>query len=567
MVGAGILIVAAALAFGPLKRQLTRVPRVLGISKAPQVAVLSFQSIGGQSSDQAFADGLSDVITSELTQLTDRYALQVIPATELRSAKVDSVAAAKQMYGVDLVVEGSIQPVANMVRATFSVIDAHTGRQVKAGTISVAADDPFGLQDQLADNIVRALGIDISSAERTRISARGTTASAAYDEYLQGLGYLQDYQKKENLDQAIAAFNRSLQHDSAYGLAYAGLGEAFWHKYRELKDTSAISDATLACQRALAIDSELVEGHRCLGEVLSSSGKYSEASQQFEMAIKKRPTDDQSVRGLGMAYEQLKEYQKAETTYQRAIELRPHYWAGYNWLGTLYFKRGQYEKALQAFDRVIAIAPDNYRGYNNAGGIHILRGEFGKALEEFARSVQIRPSFAGYSNLGTAYFFQRRFLDAVTAYSQALKLNDRDYVSWGNMGDAQYFTPEQRGAASESYRKAISLADESLKVNSKDAYALGSKAMYYAMLNEREQADRCIRQALQLKSEGPDAWWQASVVYSQLGRKDETLAAIQSALAAGLSSSYVKSAPYFDGLRSEPRFQQLIQSAEKLERR
>jgi tetratricopeptide (TPR) repeat protein/predicted Ser/Thr protein kinase len=549
----------------PAMRQARRVSRVLGISKAPQVAVLSFQSIGGKQSDQAFADGLSDVITSELTQLTDRYALQVVPATEVRSSKVTSVASAKQMYGVDLVVEGSIQPVANMIRATFSVIDAHTGRQVKAGTISVPADDPFGLQDQLADNIVRALGLDVSSSDQKRITARGTTASAAYDEYLQGLGYLEDYQKKENIDQAIGAFNRALQHDSAYALAYAGLGEAYWYKYREQKDSSAISDATLACQRALAIDRDLVEGHRCLGEVFSSTGKYSEAAQQLEVAVKTRPTDDQAVRGLGMAYEKLSDFQKAEATYQRAIDLRPHYWAGYNWLGSFYFKRGQYEKALQEFHHVIAIAPDNYRGYNNAGAIYLLNGDFAGAENVFGRSVQIQPSFAGYSNLGTAYFFQRRFSDAVGAYSQSIRLNGQDYVTWGNLGDAQYFSPNQRASSSESYRKAIVLADQALKVNPKDAYALGSSAIYHAMLGDREQAEDSLQHALALKPEGPDVWWQASVMYSQFSRNDETLHALQSAVAAGFSSAYINSAPYFDNLRSDARFQQLIRSAERLE--
>ncbi len=559
-----VLIVAAGLIVA--SRQASRVSQVLGISKAPQVAVLSFQSIGGKPSDQAFADGLSDVITTELTQLTDRYALQVVPATEVRSAKVNSVASARQMYGVDLVVEGSIQPVANMVRATYSVIDARTGRQVKAGTVSVASDDPFGLQDQLADNIVRSLGIDVSSSDQKRITARGTTASAAYDEYLQGLGYLKDYQKKENIEQAIGAFNQALQHDSAYALAYAGLGEAYWNKYREQKDTSAISDATLACQRALAIDNELVEGHRCLGEVFSSTGKYSEAAQQLEMAVKKRPTDDQAVRALGMAYEQLKEFQKAEATYQRAIDLRPHYWAGYSWLGNFYFRRGQYQKALESFRQVIAIAPDNYRGYNNAGAIYILQGNFGGAVEVFERSVQIQPSLASYSNLGTAYFFQRRFVEAVAVYTKAVRLNDRTYVLWGNLGDALYFAPEQRSLAPESYRKAIALANEDLKVNAKDAYALGSNAMYYAMLGDRDQSERAMRQALDLAPEGPNVWWQASVVYSQLGRKEDTLNALQFALAAGLSSSYIDSAPYFDDLRSDTRFQQLIKSAERLEK-
>ncbi len=563
---AALVIVAAAIMVAVAIPNLQRVGRALGLSKAPQIAVLPFQSIGGERSDKAFAEGLSDVITSELTQLSDRYVLQVVPANDVRSQGVNSAQAARQQFGVDLVVEGSLQPVANMLRATYSVVDAHTGRQVRAGTVSVSAGDPFGLQDQLANGIVRALGIEVRAGERARLAGRGTTVSAAYDDYLQGLGYLEDYQNKENLNQAIASFNRALEHDSSYALAYAGLGEAHWHKYREFNDASEISDAALACERAAAIESDLVEAHRCLGEVYASSGRYKEAAQQLEMAVSKRPTDDESVRALGMAYERLRDFAQAEATYRRAIDLRPHYWGGYSWLGAFYASRGQYDKALQMFERVVATAPDNYRGYNNAGGIYIFQGNFEKAIKEFERSVQLRPSFAGYSNLGTAYFFQGHYPEAAAAYTQAVKLNERDYVSWGNLGDAQYFAPGQRGSSPDSYRKAIELGEAALQVNPKNAGALGSVAMYYAMLGQKTEAEDYLRRALALKPEGPDMWWQASVVYAQLGRVDDTLGALQSALAAGLSSAYIKSAPYFNNLQTDARFQQLIKSAEKLER-
>ncbi len=563
---AAALLIAIAIVLGFAGRDLRTASRALGLSKAPQIAVLPFQSVGGERSDKAFAEGLSDVITSELTQLSDRYVLQVVSANDVRSQGVNSAQAARQQFGVDLVVEGSLQPVANMLRATYSVVDARTGRQVRAGTVSVPAGDPFGLQDQLANGIVRALGIDLRAGERARLGGRGTTISAAYDDYLQGLGYVENYQSKENLDLALAAFNRALQHDSSFALAYAGLGEAYWHRYREASDASAISDAALACERAVALESDLVEGHRCLGEVYASSGKYKEAAQQLEMAVSNRPTDDESVRALAMAYQRLREFDKAEATFRRAIDLRPHYWGGYSWLGAFYATRGEYDKALDMFSRVVATAPDNYRGYANMAGIYIFQGNFEKAISQFERSVQLSPNFAGYSNLGTAYFYQRRYSEAAAAYTQAIKLNERDYVSWGNLGDAQYFAG-QRAAASETYQKAIALAKAALEVNPDNAGALGSLAMYFAMLDQKSEAEDYLRRALALKPEGPDMWWQASVVYAQLARTDDTLKALQSALAAGLSSAYITSAPYFNNLHADPRFQQLISSAEKLERR
>jgi serine/threonine-protein kinase len=562
---AALLLAVAFGAVFPAARNARRIGNVLGLSKAPLVAVLPFQNVGGQQSGQAFTDGLEDVVTSELTQLTDRYILQVVPASEIRAQSVRSAKTAREQYGVDLVVEGSLQQVANMWRATYTVVDARTGQQVKAGTVSVSVGDPLGLQDQLANGIAKSLGIRVSETDRDRLAASGTMVSAAYDNYLQGLGYMQDYHKSENLDMAVAAFNQALHYDGSYALAYAALGEAHWHKYAEQNIAPEISDASLACQRALAIKSDLVEGYRCLGDVYGSSGKYQEAAQQLELAVAKRPTDDESVRALGTAYTKLHEYTKAEAAYRHAIELRPHYWAGYNWLGAFYASRGQYQNALKMFEKVIAIAPDNYRGYNNAGGIYILQGNFAKAIEEFEKSVPIRPSFAGYSNLGTAYFFQRRYQEAIVAYSHAVQLNEHDAASWGNLGDAQYFAPGQRNLSVASYEKAIEIGRQQLSVNSKDPDVLGRMAVYNAMLDRPEKATDLLKSALAIKHDSPDMWWRASVVYATQRDASQTILALQSALAAGFSSAYITSAPYFDNLRSDPRFQQLIQSAEHLE--
>ena len=566
-IGVAIALAAIVLAaFIPILRNSRRIGSALGLSKAPLVAVLPFQNIGSQQSGQAFTDGLSDVVTSELTQLTDRYSLQVVPSSEIRSENIHSAKTARQLFGVDLTVEGSLQQVANMWRVTYNVVDARTGRQVKAGSISTPAGDPLGLQDQLASSIASSLGVDVKANDRDRLVARGTTVSAAYDNYLQGVGYMQDYHKAENLDAAISAFDQALHYDSAYALAYAGLGEAHWHKYMNQSVPSELSDASLACQRALAIQPELPEGYRCLGNVDISSGKFQEAAQQLEVAVAKRPTDDGSVRALALAYEQLHQYSQAEATFRHAIDLRPHYWAGYSWLGFYYSKRGQYDNALKMFEKVIAIAPDNYRGYNNAGGIYILQGNFAKAIEEFSKSVPIRPSYGGYINLGTAYFFQRRYQEAVTAYTHAVQLKGNDFVPWGNLGDAQYFAPGQRELSSQSYLKAIDLAEQQLKIDNKDPNTIARLAVYNAMLGRNKEATDFLKSALSLKHDSPDLWLWASVVHAQQGDDTQTIQALQSALAAGLSSNYVTASPYFDKLHSDPRFQQLVSSAKNLER-
>src|SRR4029077_16706074 len=103
--------------------------------------------------------------------------------------------------------------------------------------------------------------------------AHGTVDPAAYTYYLSGRGYLQDYTKPENLKAAVDVFKQALGRDPNYAMAFAALGETYWHQYCELRALSQIANASMACQPALAIDPKLAEAHACLGTVFSDTGK------------------------------------------------------------------------------------------------------------------------------------------------------------------------------------------------------------------------------------------------------------------------------------------------------
>jgi tetratricopeptide (TPR) repeat protein len=93
------------------------------------------------------------------------------------------------------------------------------------------------------------------------------------------------------------------------------------------------------------------------------------------------------------------------------------------------------------FQQVTALAPDNLRGYQNLGGAYTALGYFNQALPVLERAVALRPSPTVYSNLGTVYFYLRRFSDAARTYEKAVKLDDQDFVLWGNLAEAYYWTP------------------------------------------------------------------------------------------------------------------------------
>jgi tetratricopeptide (TPR) repeat protein/TolB-like protein len=558
---AGALLALALAGTVPAVRWLLRDWISGPIPERRDLAVLPFAVVGADPQIQAFADGLSETLTAKLTQLTERQPLAVVPAREVRQARVTDDGRARREFGVNLVLEGSLHRSGDTVRVTQELVDARTHRQLRAEVVTASFADPFGLEDKIAEETMNMLELELGPGERRALASHGTVEPAAYEAYVRGRGYLLDYQKPESLAGALTVFRQALALDSHYALAYAGLGETYWRKYEFDKDPQWIGPAREACRQAIQLDERASEGHICLGQLEEGTGAYEEAAREYQRAIDLDPTNNDAYGGLASAYEALSKPELAESTYRKAIALRPDYWGPYNWLGAFYFSHARYPDAEQMFKKVVDLAQDNYNGYNNLGGIYLMEGRWADAIPMFERSASIRPNPASSSNLGSAYFNLRRFQEAVRAYQDAARLDPRNYELWGNLADAETWVPELREQAREAYRKALALAGGALQVNPRDAKVLGYVAWYHASLGEKAQALDSVKHALQLAPHDPELLYNAALVYNQLGDSGRALAWAQQAVAAGFPTNAIASAPYFDGLRDRPEFQQLIRKS------
>ncbi|MCU1308910.1 MAG: serine/threonine protein kinase with repeat, partial [Candidatus Angelobacter sp.] len=559
LVTLAFLLITALLAFAPSLKRLISSPRTAASPGATQVAVLSFTSANGDASTSALSRGLAENLTVKLTQLTDRYPLQVVPASEIRAQSVNTVDQANANLGAGLVVEGNLQQSGERMRVNFSLVDAHTRRQLRAGTITAEVNDPFSLEDRVVDSVLKLLDVELAAQDRALITAHTTTQPAAYDFYLRGRGYLQDYEKPENIDSAIAVFNRALDHDPNYALAYAGLGESFWHKYEHTHDSNWLDKSTTACERANTLGPNLANGSTCLGMVYNETGNYEKAARQFQRALQLDPTSDDSYRGLAFAYEHLQNFDDAEAIYRRAISLRPHYWAGYNWLGSFYVSRGRYADAVEMFKQVVALAPDSFRGHSNLGATYLAWGRYSDAVPILERSIAIRPTAVELSNLGAAYFYQRRFPDAARTYEQALRLDSKRFDIVGNLAEAYYWIPGKRPQSIATYKQAIPLAEQAVASNPRDSGMLTTLAVYYAMVGDRTKAARLTRQGVALAPNDPEILLTAALAFAQIRDDDQTLRFVEQSIAAGLNPNRIADSPSLDRFGSNPRLKDLVQ--------
>jgi serine/threonine protein kinase/tetratricopeptide (TPR) repeat protein len=529
-------------------------------ARQKQLAILPFRAVEGGPEAASFTDGLTATLTAKLTQLTDNHSLGVISASEIQAKHVTTADQAYAEFGVNLVLEGSLSKSGDMLRINYALVDPQTRRQLHAESITLAASDPFAVQDQVVNGAVRMLGLEVPPSEREALDSHGTQVPAAYTLYLQGRGYLQNYDKPENNDSAIQVFQQALKLDPNYALAYAGLGDAYWKKFTDDKDPQWVQSSRESCQKAVRLDPNLAAAHECLGTLYSGTGRYEDAVTEFESTLKTEPTNDDAYRGLAKTYEELGKLPEAEKTYQRAIDLRPQYWAGYNWLGAFYANHTRYADAAKMFSKVISLAPDSFRGYSNLAAANVAQGKYTEAIVNLNHSISIRPSSRAYANLGMAYFCLRRFDEAAQSFEQAAKLNDKFYEAWWDLGDAYSFVPAKSGLAKGAYEKCVSLANEAVSVDPRDSLALSIRGICKAMLGDRAAAFADLGRADSIAPGDAEVSFDTALVYNHFGDTDQALRWLGKAVSAGYSPSVARDYPFFDNLRSDPRFQKIFQS-------
>jgi serine/threonine-protein kinase len=561
-VAIGLLVTAVAAAIALIWRMPKRTGSLAGDEALPSELVILPVS-GTDNDTTAFGNGLVETLTTRLTQLSQDHNLQVVPASDVREKKVKSLADASREFGATLGLTLDVERAGDEIRVNYTLADAKQHKSLRAGMITKAAADPFALEDSVADSVVTALQIQLTPSEKSALVAHGTAKPGAYDFYLRGRGYLDDFQEVKNVEAAISEFNHALEEDPNFAQAYAGLGEAYWRKYRDTADTAWVANAKSACERAVALRSEEAAGHDCLGMVYNGTGEFQNAVNEYQRATDLQPTDYAAFRGLSVAYEHLKQNGAAEELMKKAISLRPDYWSNYNDLGGLYRREGRYSEAESQFSEVIRLVPDSWVGYGNLGAIYLGEGQLSKALPLLEQSVQIKADSDNTSNLAYSYFAMRRYADAARIFEEAATLNPNRYEIVGNLGDAYYWAPGLRAKSYPVYRRASELARGHLRVNPNDADALAYLAGYEAALGEASSAKHDIARAMELAPTDNDVLFDAAIVYNMLAMQDRALDCLERVVSAGYSRESLLDSPDLDNLHGNSRFKQLVEAGPK----
>lgn len=213
----------------------------------------------------AFGKGLLEDVAAKLSQLSANHDLEVVAARTLEDQKIATLEDAKKEFGVNLGLTVSLEQSNDLVRASYSLTDAKSGKNLAGNSITAPVSDLFTIEDRLANGAAAVLQLPLRSEEKQVLGAHSTSLPEAYQYFVQGRGYLMDPRKPENLTSAEIVFKQALKIDPNFGEADAGLGQAYWLRYQLGKQKQWIAPAQQACTKAIDLANAGAEGHMCLG--------------------------------------------------------------------------------------------------------------------------------------------------------------------------------------------------------------------------------------------------------------------------------------------------------------
>src|SRR5437660_9065542 len=368
-------------------------------ANAKSVAVLAFANMSDDRGSEYFSDGISEEL---LTVLQKIPGLHVAARTSAFSFKGKNATAQEigQKLGVAHLVEGSVRKAGDVVRIAARLTQANTGEEQWSENYTRNLKDVFAVQTELAQTIVEQLrgqltGGAANPTTKAEIQAEvraaekgGTKNVEAHESYLQGRFFLNRHSEKET-DQARAAFERAVQLDPKFALAWAGLAQTHvWDcNYATEGGQKGFNDhlaaARDAVERAFALEPNLPDA------------LYPKATIETNFDY---------------------DWKGAADTLRKALALTPQDPALLMWAGNLAAARGGKTESLEFNRRAVALDPVNAQAREFLASGLSVAGKQEEARAEYARAIELNPSAPNsYAGIGLTYLLEGKFEEAAVA--------------------------------------------------------------------------------------------------------------------------------------------------------
>ena len=403
------------------------------------LVVLPFENRSGDSTQEFFADGMTDALITDLAQIEALRVISRTSAMRFKGTRSPLPEIARELR-VDGVVEGSALRVGDRVRITVQLVDVANDRSLWAKKYERDLTDILALQSEVAHAIADEIRIQVTAEERARLGSKRTVNPAAHVVYLQG-SFLWNRFTGESVKEAIQRYEEALAIDPHYAAAYAGLADSYimLANHHILPPREGYSLGRKAAERGLQLDESLAELHTSLGWIHRLfDWDWPAAERECLRTIQLNPGYAFGRSRYALLLSGMGRHEEAIAEAERAHELDPLNLLTYTVVGDTFFYARRFERSVAAYRKCLELDPTFGAAHTDLARSLEQIGMADEAVEEFVRGTAgpdglPRPS----SGLAILYARAGRIDDARATLEAVKALAQKEFVS--SYGIASYY--------------------------------------------------------------------------------------------------------------------------------
>ena len=394
---AGLLLVATGGVVLYRQRASAAVAESRGAVRS--IAVLPLDNYSADSTQEYFAEGMTDELTSDLAMISQLRVTSRGSAMQFKGRGRPPTPEIARALGVDAIVEGSVTRSGDRVRINAQLIDARADKHLWAQTFERQSSDVLTLQAELASAIASAINVRLTPGEQSRLAAAPAVDPEAHDAYLKGRFFF-NRPSDENLQKAITQFSEAVKLNPTFAPAYSGLSDAYiWAAYNEgfIRAIDARPNAKEAAERAVQLDSTSAEAHTSLG-VFKAWFEY--------------------------------DWDGSEREFRRAIALNPNYAYAHDQFNQMLGLVGRFEEAIAEGQRAVALDPLSPSILTDLVATLVYAGKPVPALDLARKAAALDPSFFfPAAEEGMLALQTRNFREAIAKFERSRTLGAPPFVT------------------------------------------------------------------------------------------------------------------------------------------
>ena len=551
-------------------------PRASARKLDKSIAVLPFQNLSDDKENAYFADGIQDDILTNLSKIGE---LKVISRTSVMPYrdKSTNVREIGKQLGVSNILEGSVRRSGNKVRVNVQLIDANSDEHIWASDYDRDITDVFAIQTDLAQKITDALQAKLSPAEKSRMERKPTDNGEAYLAFVQAHNLSSAFEDLNKLKQSGQLYERAIELDPNFALAIARYSQLeSWILHDLDRAPERREKARTLAERALQLQPDLAEAHLALGfSYYYGDNNFDAALREFEIARGGLPNESEVYLAIGAIQRRQGKWAESTANLERAVSLNPKDpWPLQN-LTFNYQVLRDFPKANQTIDRALALNPKALGAWEVKSKLAVAeKGDLSVSEQAFEAAKAIPMNNETKLRIAGAraevFLLERKYQEGLR---EAEKVSD-DLLAgipaalcgkYYLVGFARKALHDETGART-ALLKAKDLLEGQLKQSADSPDLRIQLAKVLAYLGEKDAALTEARHATEILPESKDAFGgpeitagvaEVSGIVGENGRAIELLDGLLGRPSA-ITVPLLKVSPAWDPLRSDPRFQALL---------